>query len=401
MKRLYAALLCTALLCGCADSTAAPDGPAASISVEADEVSAVDTAAMADFALALLRQQQPGKQNTLISPLSILAALGMTANGADGETLEQMEEVFGLTANRLCAIMPGLLAGNDALHLANGIWYRDAGMTVYPEFLAACADYYNATAKPTSMDATTREEINAFIEEHTESMIPDMLAEGAIDPHIVMLLVNALAFEAEWTVEYLLYQNTSEPFAGVDGTVTYMGSTERRYLEGRNATGFIKPYRGDRYAFAAILPNKGVTLDDYLADLDGAALVDLLNSATDATVMARLPKFSCDYDADLAASLSAIGMPAAFDGALADFTRLGTAVEGNIFIEKVMHRTHISVGEKGTEAAASTVVVAVPETAMVIPADAKYVYLTRPFLYMIVDLDTALPVFIGTVTDPR
>ena len=406
MKHFCALLLSAVLLCGCAETlppltepfpTAPPAEP---IVIEPDMPALHDRDAAMTFALELLRTQTPGEQNTLISPLSLLASLGMTANGASGSTLAQMEQLLGFSANRLCAIMPTLLTESDQLHMANGIWYRSYGMTVYPAFLQACADYYGASALPTAMDETTREEINAFIHEHTAGMIPDMLAEGSIDSHIVMLLVNALAFEADWAMQFEAFRSSPDVFSGIDGTVTYMQSTERLYFEHKRAVGFIKPYAGERYAFAAILPNENITLADYIAELDGSALVDLLDSATDATVIARLPKFSYDFDVDLGESLSAIGMPDAFDGATADFSRLGTAVEGNIFIDKVLHRTHIEMSEKGTKAAAATTVVMIPETFWIPPEDAKYVYLTRPFLYLIVDLDTDMPVFIGTVVDP-
>ncbi len=400
MKHILALILLAALLCGCAAAPQPLAEPAAPIVVEPDAPALADRTAAADFALDLLRQQKPGEQNTLISPLSLLAALGMTANGAAGETLAQMEAVLGCSAERLCAIMPTLLRESDRLHLANHIWYRDAGMTVYPAFLDACDRYYAASATPAPMDDSTRQAINAFIAEHTHDMIPDLMPEGSIDPHIVMLLVNALAFEADWATQFEAFRNTEESFAGVDGSVTYMQSTEQRYLQAKNAVGFIKPYAGGRYAFAAILPNEGISLTDYLAALDGDALIDLIDRADDATVIARLPKFSYDFDVELAESLAAIGMTDAFDGAVADFSRLGQAAEGNIFIEKVIHHTHIAVGEEGTEAAAATVVVAVPETIWTPPKDAKEVYLTRPFLYLILDTETGLPVFIGTVTDP-
>ena len=221
-----------------------------------------------------------------------------------------------------------------------------------------------------------------------------------IGPGIVMLLVNALAFEADWAKQFEQFRNSDDAFAGVNDTVTYMQSTERLYLEDNRAVGFIKPYAGDRYAFAAILPNEGISLDEYLAALDSTALVDLLDGAADATVIARLPKFSYDFDVDLAEALGEVGMTDAFDGGKADFSRLGHAVDGNIFIEKVLHRTHIALGEKGTKAAAASAIVMIPETVWIPPKDAKYVYLTRPFLYMIVDLDTNMPIFMGTVVDP-
>ena len=362
--------------------------------VEPTDKDAVHTA---DFAVELLKAQQTEGQNTLISPLSILAALGMTANGAAGETLAQMEEVLGFEVDRLNALILSLLPQNDQLRAANGLWYRE-GLTPMPAFLAACAGYYRAEANSAPMDASTREAVNAYIEKHTDGMIRDMLDESFPDPAAVMLLVNALSFEAEWEVKYTDAANirTGEFTLADGGTVTaeYMYGKENLYLEDKQATGFIKPYAGGKYAFAAILPNEGIALSDYIAALDGEALHALISGAKETAVHTALPKFSHDYTVELSGTLMAMGMENAF-GQEADFSRLIKEAE-DVHISRVLHNTHIEVGEAGTRAAAATVVEMRKNAALL----GETVQLTRPFLYMIIDLDTDMPVFIGTVANP-
>lgn len=361
------------------------------------EPAAEDAANAADFAVELLRTQQFDAQNTLISPLSILAALGMTANGASGKTLVQMESALGFEAERLNALIPTILPQSDQLRAANGIWYRE-GLTPMPDFLAACDKYYRAETKATPMDASTRKEINAYIEKHTDGMIRDMLDETFPDPTAVMLLVNALAFEAEWAVKYTDAANIrTEDFILSDGSTVeaeYMYGKEKLFLKDEQATGFIKPYAGGKYAFAALLPNEGVTLGDYIASLDGAAMTALISGAKEISVHTALPKFSSDYTVELSGALMALGMVDAFTGG-ADFSRL-VKESDNVHISRVLHNTHIEVGEAGTRAAAATVV----ETRKNGILLGETVHLTRPFLYMIVDLDTNMPVFMGTVVDP-
>lgn len=95
--------------------------------------------------------------------------------------------------------------------------------------------------------------------------------------------------------------------------------------------------------------------------------------------------------------LSEMGMETAFDGSAADFSRLAQSAQGNICIGDVLHKTFIEVTEKGTRAGAVTSV-GVPTLGM--PTEPLHtVTLDRPFVYFILDIETNLPIFMGTVTD--
>ena len=122
-----------------------------------------------DFYMELFRKTHAQDKNTLISPLSVLQALSMTANGARGETLRQMEDVFGLDIDALNNASLNWGDNSDFLHLANSVWLRDsADFTVNPDFLQQNADYYGADVFKAPFDAETCRKINAWVEKNTD-----------------------------------------------------------------------------------------------------------------------------------------------------------------------------------------------------------------------------------------
>jgi serpin B len=124
--------------------------------------------------------------------------------------------------------------------------------------------------------------------------------------------------------------------------------------------------------------------------------MNTLNDARGTTVTAALPKFTYEFDIEMNKFLSAMGMPSAFDSAHADFSNLGVSPGGNIYINRVLHKTFIEVDERGTKAAAVTKVEIDTTSA---PPPPPEVILDRPFVYAIIDNATNLPVFIGALLE--
>lgn len=352
----------------------------------------------ADFTVKLLSGVYDGS-DALVSPVSVLAALTMTEAGARGETLAQMEEAFGVDAGTLRLALSAYMSAVEGteVKLANSIWFRDDG-TFEPEqdFLASCASFAGADVFAREFNDAARREINAWVSEHTDGMIEDILDK--ISAEAVMYLVNALAFEADWESEYKAHQVHDGVFHAPDGdkTAEMMYSEEHTYLSGEGFTGFMKPYRGGRYAFAALLPDGDAGLDGLAASLTGEMLASALENAENTTVEAAMPGFSSEYEAELSGALMAMGMTDAFDMEKADFTGMGRSALGNIYINRVLHKTFIEVTPLGTRAGAATVVEVGDNAA---PAEEpKSVILDRPFLYMIVDTQYNIPLFIGAMT---
>lgn len=365
-------------------------------------LTAEEHVAVTDFALRLLRACEDGETSTLLSPLSVLCALGMTANGAAGETKREMEAALGMTCgelNRYLGAYLQQLGGSDRVqfHAANSIWLRDdERFTVEQAFLQTNADYYGAAVYAAPFDDTTARQINRWVKRSTDGMIDG--AVQTIPDTAVAYLINALAFEAEWLDIYEKTQVHPGTFTCADGTAVeaeFMHSAEDFYLSCDSAEGFLKPYKDTKYAFAALLPREGMTVSECLAALDGTTLQQMLARPERGEVVAAMPKFELEGGCELSEALQALGIEAAFDADRADFSALGSSAEGNLFLSRVLHKTYLSVAEKGTKAGAVTVV-AVGDGAAP-PSEIHYVTLDRPFLCLLVDCETGTPFFIGTV----
>lgn len=360
------------------------------------------TGSTADFSIELFKKAADSKDNSLVSPISVLLALSMTANGANGETLSQMEKVLGgsISIDKLNEYLYSYVQSlpsskKSKLSIANSIWFRNEQnhLKVEQDFLQKNADYYNAAAYSSSFDDQTLKDINSWVKNNTGGMIDSILSR--ISPSAVMYLINAVTFDAEWERIYETTDIRNDYFITLDGKkqdAKFMSSDEGLYIDDGKATGFIKNYSGGSYSFAAILPNTDVDINTYLADMTGDSFMNTIKNAKKEAVRASIPKFSYDYSIELNETLKSMGMPLAFDEDNADFKRLGTSSLGNIYIGEVLHKTFISVDEKGTKAGAVTKVEMREKCAAM---EGHVVFLNRPFIYAIIDNSTGLPVFIG------
>ncbi len=364
------------------------------------------------FAFRLFDQcakKDSSKKNTLVSPLSVMNTLAMTANGAKENTLSEMmnamrggttfsDSVRPLEISRFNqyfgAYIDSLPSDKKAKFAsANSIWVREGALDVKKEFLQTNADYYGADIFSAKFDGNTLSDINHWVSDNTDGMIPKILEE--LPDAAVMYLINALSFDAEWKEIYREDQVFEDEFTDIDGetkVVAMMGSTENGYLYDGIATGFIKPYSSG-YSFVAMMPDEGVSLDEYIEKMAASGVFEQIKNGNDEPVMVTMPKFSAEYSTELSDVLKAMGMNDAFDMDQADFSGIADVNKGELYISRVIHKTAINVDEKGTKAGAATAVEMKTNGAFL-----NAVYLNRPFVYMIVDNQTCLPLFIGQVT---
>ena len=358
--------------------------------------------AQMNFALSLFKAvSAQGKENMLISPLSIMLALAMTANGAEGKTLEEMEKVLGgIEIDELNEYLYTYLkklpsSEKYRLEIANSIWFRDDGsFTVNKSFLQKNADYYSAAAFASAFDSSAVKDVNNWVRENTDGMIEEIIEE--IGPETVMYLINAIVFEAQWNEIYEKKDILDGAFTAIDGTVRnvkMMSSTESGYIDDGNATGFVKDYKDGKYSFVALLPDEN-DVYGYIENLTAEGLVSALASAK-GSVSVKMPQFSYEYEIELNDVLSSLGMPTAFSYG-ADFSGMRDSEYDNLSISKVLHKTYIELDSNGTKAAAVTSV-GINRTSATITE--RFVTLDRPFVYLIVDNETTLPIFMGVVTD--
>jgi len=361
--------------------------------------------ALTDFSVNLFKASAVDGKNVLVSPLSVAYALAMTANGAKGDTLNQMETVLGIPIDELNDYLfnyQAILPQDEKykFNLANSIWVAsDRGFIPNKDFLQTNKDYYNADIYTAEFNDETLKNINDWVNNKTDGMIPsvlDRISEGAI-----MYLINALAFEAEWADPYDEGQVREGEFTLQDGTtqtVDFMYSSEYSYLENESSKGFIKYFKDNKYAFAALLPDEDITLYDYVQSLDGEEMASLLSAPVKVKVNASIPVFETDYNIVMNDVLISMGMEKPFDAIKADLSNMGTCEAGNIFISRVIHKTAFEIGPLGAKAGAATVVEIECGSSEVV-GEIKDVHLNRPFVYMLIDCETNTPFFIGTVNN--
>lgn len=269
------------------------------------------------------------------------------------------------------------------------------GFTIEQDFLQANADFYNAAAYKAPFDKGTVSDINAWVRNNTEGMIDKLLED--IDSDSMMYLINAVAFDAKWVEPYKKHQiDKNGKFTAADGTeqtVTMLNSTENAFLSGEHVRGFEKPYEGG-CTFVALLPDEGITPEEYLASLTADDLQTLLWGAESCDVIAQMPEFTYDFDTDLSNPLRALGMDNAFTPD-ADFS--GISKDTPLYIGAVKHKTHIELTAAGTKAAAVTSVEMKCGSVLREEPRVEEVTLDRPYAYLIIDDATNLPLFIGTV----
>lgn len=362
--------------------------------------------AVTAFALSLLRSERAATEGVLISPVSVLNALGMVANGAGGDTLKQLETAAGMSLNQLNDFLytyrMSLPAAykSCAVSLANSAWIRE-DFRVEDDFLRSCVNYYGAEMYRSAFDGSLVTDLNRWVSQKTDGMI-ERLLEQAPDVLTMLYLVNAACFDARWDTPYTKADlRTGLLFTAADGTrqtADYLTGTESIYLSGNNVTGFVKPYDGGKYAFVALLPDEGVTLADYLENLTGEHLYKLITDHRSADVQVSIPKFSAQSELELKEPLKDMGITDLFNVSTADLRSIGSAPSGNnLYVFSVLHKTYLELDENGTKAAAATSL-EVNAGAAPPSEDVKTVTLDRPFLYMIVDTHACVPLFMGTVT---
>jgi serpin B len=347
------------------------------------------------------------KGNLFLSPYSIELALAMTAAGARGKTLEEMEKVlhlpkephaaFGELSYRLSA------NGRDVprsyeLSVANAIWAQQ-GYPWEKEFLELTRKHYGAGtievdfARPEA----ARKRINEWVEKETREKIKELIPEGVIDALTRMVLTNAIYFKGAWLYPFDKKRTKDAPFTRTDGTkadvplMSLTGSLNYGEVHLGGRTGLAVqvlelPYAGKDLSMLVFLPEKGRSVDLMASRLTAETLA--APQLKPAEVSVFLPRFKAESALSLKPVLMDLGMKSAFGNA--DFT--GMSPKGKeLYITHVLHKAFVDVNEEGTEAAAATAVVIGRKAA----PKRKEFRADRPFVYAIRDNGTGAALFLG------
>ncbi len=356
-----------------------------------------ESSKISDFGIRVLKNARKGGENTLISPVSIVTTMGMTANGASGKTLEEIETVIALQSDEVNNYIDKYNSTkNENVKSFNSIWFIDKkNFTMKDNFLKKVKSHYDYSLFKKPFDDSTKNDINKWVEEKTDGHIKELIDE--IPNNVVVYLLNAFTFEAEWEEKYDDNHISNGKFTNAKGevkTVEFLDAIDYKYIELDNAVGVIKNYNDKKHAFVAILPNEGVTLGDFIDGMNGDKLNAILEGVQQVEVETKIPKFEVKYGIELKPVLKEMGVKEAFLTS-ADFKKMAEYDEP-LFINRFFHKTYINLNEHGTKAGVTTAVEMSKGEAEELE---KKVYFNRPFLYLIIDKKDHLPLFIGTVED--
>ncbi len=364
-----------------------------------------------DFAFGLLREtaRSDSSSNIFLSPLSASMALGMTMNGAQGETLAGMKTALGFGAVSLADAdqsyrsLIDLLLGLDSsvdMRLANSIWARQ-GIVFQQSFYDAVRQYFDAQV--TSLDFASPNAapmINQWVKDATAGKITQIV-DDPIDSSLIMFLINAVYFKGSWRDRFDPANTRDAPFnlaGGGTRTVKMMhNSSDGAYFVAPDGTqGIQLPYGRGAFVMDVVLPPAGTPLPDLVARLDTATWNGWLRGLQNVKLDLALPRFTLEYSKLLNDPLARLGMGLAFSPGLADFDAMCQPGAG-CYIEFVKQKTFVNVNEEGTEAAAATSVGIGPTSAPV-----RIVFVVdRPFLVAIRERFSGTILFLGAIGAPQ
>ncbi len=346
-------------------------------------------------------------ENILVSPLSIATALYMTLNGARDATKEAMESALSLQSmdrevldqmyKKLMVILEDS-DNNTRLTQANAIFYDKSRMTVADDFSDLMRTYFDAGIFDLIFsDESTLPAINGWVNDNTEGRIEKIIEE--IDPVEVMFLINALYFQADWNLPFAEEATNEQIFSKADGSTTevpmmYMDDALSFY-DGEDFQAAELFFADTNYSMTFLLPPSGQSVRSFTASLDADRLGKLHEEEMiKGRIILHLPRFEVAYKIVLNQALKSMGMGLAFDRNQANLSGLGNAPEGNLFVNRVNHKTFLKIDEKGAEGAAVTSV-GIGVTSL--PPVLRF---NRPFAYLLRHRSTGVIVFMGILDDP-
>ncbi|MEN8138699.1 MAG: serpin family protein [Bacteroidota bacterium] len=403
MKRFISSLmLISVLFFSCNKTNDFVDKNSDLLTKSAKEVTEANNAFAFEFFNEIANAE--AEDNFMVSPLSLSLALGMTYNGANGDTKTAFDNTLNYSSsltevNQFSKDLIDKLSGSSdgsVMEIANSIWIEET-FPVKEDFVNLNRKYYNAEVENLNFsDPATVDIINEWVSEKTYDKIPTIIEK--IEPEEVMFLINALYFNANWKYEFdpeytenkSFYKSPDETTEAEMMTLT----ADIEYTENELFTSVILPYKQDKFSMVILLPNSQKTTDNIVSELNSQNWENWRNEYDTTEVSVNIPKFKLKYKNKLNDELIEMGLGIAFSGR-ADFSNISNIP---LNISYVLQKTFIDVNEEGTEAAAVTVVGM--EYTSIEPQPITF-NANKPFIYMIKENVTGSICFMGRLGDPK
>lgn len=371
-----------------------------------------------EFSVRLYQRLQAtgGQDNIIFSPLSVALALGMVELGARGATLEEIRQAVGFshllpgTEFSLLQNLTAALLDHDAryvIRFANNLYLQE-GVTFNPEFLHLMRKYFRADVETVDFNQSTAvaEQINHWVENHTESKIRELLSPDDFSSLTRLTLVNAVYFRGSWKNQFRPENTRTFSFSRDDGTEvqTLMMYQQGDFYYGEFSDGSQEaggvyqvlemPYEGDDMSMMIILPRQEVPLASLEPIIKAPLLEEWANNVKRQKVEVYLPKFKVEQRIDLKEILQEMGIKNIFTNS-ADLS--GMTDGKDLYLGKAVQKAYLEVSEEGAEGAAGSGMIALTRTLVLYPQ----VMADHPFFFVIRNQRTGSIIFMGRVMTPE
>lgn len=361
-----------------------------------------------------LHRKVMGEDEVFFSPYSIETALSMVAVGAKGDTRLEMCKVLGLPQELESQIQEArnlyeIINGGDeerqyVMHTGNAIWPADR-YRLQENYINCVRDNFGGGLQRLDYindSPGAAKIINEWVSEQTHEKIPTIVSADDLGRFTSMVLTNAIYFKGDWSEEFKEIDTKKENFYVSNEESVKRDLMHRsgsyHYAEDDEVQVLDMPYKGEELSMLVVLPK----------EIEGLSAVE--SSWTSEkydgwcqqlkyieTVALSFPKFKLETEIRLSKILKEMGMLKVFD----DFANLSGIYEKDeklMKISEVIHKAFVEVNEKGTEAAAATVVTMICASALVSPSPPTVFCADRPFMFFIRHRATNKILFVGKYT---
>lgn len=345
----------------------------------------------------------------------------MASMGAKGTTQSQMRGALELTIpqNEVSKMYADLfrhlfskMSGESAYELimANGLWV-DNNTTILPSFRTLVqSDYYGQTKSLNFQNPTEAAKIiNNWVQKNTGNNIADFIDPKTITNTTKILLTNTLFFRGKWAHPFESQKTSNQKFTtNSDAVISIPMMTQTNtfpYFENEKGQVLAIPIQGEanqaNIALLVFLPKKGVTKSPfeyfYMEMQDKKeGYLSQIDALQKKTIAVTIPKFTSKQKLNMNTLMNSRGIVQAFTQN-ADFS--GIDGKKDLQITQAIHEATLSIDEIGIFAVAgSEIALNLKETRE--PENPIPFVADHPFLYLLVDLNSKLILFMGTYDVP-
>ncbi|XP_031285626.1 serpin-ZX-like [Pistacia vera] len=370
----------------------------------------------------LLKEALAKGSNFVISPLSFHVLLSLIAVGSRGRTLQQLlsflgskniQDLTSLSSQLISLALPANHENNHnlggpTLSFINGVWVAE-GYIIKPSFEEIVRGVYNATAKEVDFENKADEvinKINTWAENSTNGLIKNLIPQGAVPRDTVLVLANALYFKGTWAKKFDVLRTQHRDFHLLSGqtvTVPFMTSQKPALHLYGSFDGYkiLKlPYRNGQdtrqFSMYFFLPEARHGLQNLVnrSRSNPKFFNTQFNLQYEELPDMWVPRFKFSFEFEASKTMMDLGLELPFQSINKEITEM---VDRPLFVEKMFHKSYIEVNEEGTEAAACTAAIIIPQCLRYpIPSFVA----DHPFMFMIREETSNAVFFVGAILNP-